>query len=505
MRTRWSLNDLPENLVPFQARWVETQLIWSSACMLNETDLLKACSFSIDSQAPGVESKTFFAERYGGSGIVQNGGGARCGFDGQYQVKGMGANPLVGVGTDRHHSNGALAEDYAIYESIWGEILAALLPYGAVRSLAVLRTDQYINIEFERNSRCARKALLVREPVIRPAHFERAPYFNPQPYIIDQIHHDYDRVGIAIGKLPYMLPEPCESYAGPGYHGTEKQCVDGMVELAIRQARQMAFCRTRLIMLTTSPSNIALDGRLLDFNGVFCLSPSDDIYDFEFKLKFNNLIGEPGVLLQGLQDLCLNLGKHLFTRAFSEALTRRVTQVFNHELNICCAMQQLKLTGIEVAFIKSEEGLSVLYRMAMLLARLISLFHARYGHFSGESMRQTLSIIVSDILCPVRRTASDLRDLMGLDQKLYAQVNQCRASLRDLINSGEVAINSIFELREQVEAHMDRKYGDRIELKKGHMLQEINKILSSPKSSTEVRVLLQQLTARKMASARDLF
>ncbi|MFJ4141961.1 hypothetical protein [Pseudomonas sp. NPDC089734] len=502
MQTQWSLSDLPENLVPFQARPIDTQLIWAGATLKDEVDLSSACSYAIDSTAPEVESKTFFAERYGGSGIVQNGGGARCGFDGRYQVKGIGANPLVGVGTDRHHSNGALAEDYAIYESIWGEILAVLLPYGAVHSLAVLRTDQYINIDFERNSRRVRKALLVREPVIRPAHFERAPYFKPQPQLIDHIHHDHERVGIAIGKLPYMLPEPSEPCVGLNYHGLEKKCAEGLIELARRQARQMAFCRTRMIMLTTSPSNVALDGRLLDFNGVFCLSPTDDPYDFEFKVKFNSLISEPETLLQGLQDLCLYLGKHLFDRSFSEDLKRHVTQVFNQELNVCCAMQQLSLAGITVTAIKNEEGFNALYRTAMLIARLISFYHARYGRDGGELMRQTLSALVADILCPTR---SGQAHGPGLDQKLHAQISACIAALRTTLGSGAVSIASPLERTEHIEAYIDRKYGVRTELQKRHMLQEISSILSTEDRGIDIRAALHHLTTRKIASARALF
>ncbi|CAM2932939.1 hypothetical protein SAMN04490207_5242 [Pseudomonas gessardii] len=505
MNTQWSLNDLPENLVPFQARPIDTQLIWAGGALEHEADLLTACSYSINSSAPETAAKTFFAERYGGRGIVQNGGGARCGFDGRYQVKGIGANPLVGVGTDRHHSNGALAEDYAVYESIWGEILAELLPYGAVRSLAVLRTEQFVDIDFERNSRRARKALLVREPVIRPAHFERAPYFKPQPHIIDQIYHDHERIGIVLGKLPYMLPQSSEPSPDVGMQGTERICAEGLIELARRQARQMAFCRTRLIMLTTSPSNISIDGRLLDFNGVYCLSPTDDPFDFEFKVKFNNLICEPGMLLQGLLDICLYLGKHLFDRTFSQNLQAHVSQVFNQELNVCSAMQQLSLVGINVTSIKNEAGFYALYRMAMLLARLISFYHARHGYDGGESMRQVLSAIVTSIVSPTPRGALDVPGLSKLDYKLQVQVSSCLAAFREVLSSQAVGIVSGLDQSEQVRTHIDKKYGIRVELQKKHMLQEINSILSSDQLGVDIRLALQQLTARKISCARDFF
>lgn len=112
-----SLAELNENLVPFTARQVTSKLIWRAEDSLNIEVLQKACSYIIDS-ASSSSHKIFHAERYGGSGIQRNGGGARCGFDGSYQIKGMGTNPLVGKGTDGRHSNGALGAIHAIYEAL---------------------------------------------------------------------------------------------------------------------------------------------------------------------------------------------------------------------------------------------------------------------------------------------------------------------------------------------------------------------------------------------------
>lgn len=167
-----SLAELNDNLVPFTARRITSSLIWCAENVRNTEVLLKACSYIID-PVSSASAKTFHAERYGGSGIQRNGGGARCGFDGNYQVKGMGANPLVGVGTDGRHSNGALGAIHAIYEALWGEVLAQILPYSAVRVQAVLLTNLYTDKAFDRSHGKSRRALLVRDPVVRPAHFER--------------------------------------------------------------------------------------------------------------------------------------------------------------------------------------------------------------------------------------------------------------------------------------------------------------------------------------------
>ncbi|HAI2223197.1 TPA: MchC protein, partial [Escherichia coli] len=95
MSHQCSLSELNENLVPFTARQIKSSLIWCAEDVRNPGELQNACSYIIDPDST-ASAKVFHAERYGGSGIQRNGGGARCGFDGNYQVKRIGSNPLVG-------------------------------------------------------------------------------------------------------------------------------------------------------------------------------------------------------------------------------------------------------------------------------------------------------------------------------------------------------------------------------------------------------------------------
>ncbi|MCG8157794.1 MchC protein [Brenneria goodwinii] len=369
------LADLTENLVPFEAHQVTSSLIWCGPDVNDGEALHNACSYLIGSIGSGT-SKIFQAERYGGSGIQRNGGGARCGFDGRYQVKGIGANPLVGQGSDWHHSNGALGASQAIYEALWGEVLAQVLPYGAVRAQAVLLTDNYTDIKFERSRGVSRRALLVREPTVRPAHFERAPYFRPQSQYSGQLMHDARRVRSAIRKLPASLPTPSEGFSEEAYHDPQHHCIEGLCELARRQAQQMAFCRTRFLMLTTSPSNIAMDGRLLDFNGLNCLFPSDHRYDFEYKLKLTQLMKEPAILQQGLSDLCLYLGKYLFDPEFTLYSRQQVGACFQQTFQEACYRGYLTLLGISADMLSPKETPEPLER---LVDSFIKLFGSRSG------------------------------------------------------------------------------------------------------------------------------
>ena len=182
MTKRTQLSNLQECFVNFETKKLEG----CSVVYLNETladgksskTILDAYSYVVMSDSipsRGQSSvKTFMAERYGGDGILSNGGGGRCGFDGVWQLKGLGPNQLVGKDVDAGHGDGNLSLDTAIYESIWSEIISATLPFGAIRTVAVLDTGR----SYEERGFATPRGLLVRQPVVRPAHFIRATYFE---------------------------------------------------------------------------------------------------------------------------------------------------------------------------------------------------------------------------------------------------------------------------------------------------------------------------------------
>lgn len=83
MSNNFNFNRLTDNLVPFTAHKVMSSLIWSASDVEDIQELQKNCSYIIDPNSSAATRK-FYAERYGGSGIQRNGGGARCGFNGYY-------------------------------------------------------------------------------------------------------------------------------------------------------------------------------------------------------------------------------------------------------------------------------------------------------------------------------------------------------------------------------------------------------------------------------------
>lgn len=407
-----SLADLKDNLVPFPASQVKTSLIWCAPDVNDKEALRSACSYLI---APGssAPARTFHAERYGGSGIQRNGGGARCGFDGHYQVKGIGANPLVGEGSDQCHSNGALSACQAIYEALWSEVLAETLPHGAVRTRAVLLIENDADTATEKIDNASRRALLVREPVIRPAHFERAPWFRPKPEFDTQLMHDAQRVKSVIRMLPASLPSPPAGFSDEAGRDLPLYCIEGLGELARRLARQMAFCRTHFLRLTTSPSNIAIDGRLMDFNGLSSLFPGDYRYDFSYQLRLKEFNKEPAVLQQGLSDLCLYLGKYLFDPAFTKTSRRQIQNTFQQTFQDACYRGYLDLLGLPTAILPLNALPAVLKQLVdsfiKLFDNLCQTFYC--PHPDEENLSPLERVVVALIRCGQGQTVKGSEDL----------------------------------------------------------------------------------------------
>lgn len=189
----------------------------------------------------------FKAERYGGRGIGDNGGGVRCGILGGYQVKGLGKNVLVGAGADVHHSYGGFKALYAVHEAIFSKVYRKIMPFGAADVYGVILTgpDAAYHSKLQRGW----GALLVREDVLRPAGFMRAPHYRQR---VAGMTSDVARVRRANKELL--------KYCG-GVGGY----IQFLGRFLANCANQFAFGRIARIMHgSLTPSNLCMDGRWLD-------------------------------------------------------------------------------------------------------------------------------------------------------------------------------------------------------------------------------------------------
>lgn len=131
----------PFNQLPVEMNKISgTNLLWrnrSANCNISDEEFLdnyswvvKNSSFAETSKSHSNVTKTMFAERYGGFGIGTNGGGARVVNVDNAQIKGVGANALVGDGALKSHSYGGLEIQGAIKEIIYSQLLNKISPVG---------------------------------------------------------------------------------------------------------------------------------------------------------------------------------------------------------------------------------------------------------------------------------------------------------------------------------------------------------------------------------------
>lgn len=189
-----------------------------------------------------------YAERYGGFGIGTNGGGARVVNVNNAQIKGVGANALAGGGALKSHSYGGLDIQGAVKEIIYSRLLSKISPVGVQTINGLIYLDDISALHNDNN---APSVLMVREPVARPGHLLPCTSFRLKPEYRMHMRSDYSRVlGIykSIGKQALLS----EFYA--------------LIQFFLDKcADQLSFFRmARISHNALGPSNICLDGRVLD-------------------------------------------------------------------------------------------------------------------------------------------------------------------------------------------------------------------------------------------------
>lgn len=225
-----------------------------------ETWLLDSFAFAIPltrdpEEAFAGEWRTFNADRYGGgNGGVSHGGSGRVGTLGAFQVKGIGATPLVGDIDNWSYSHGCLWLEEAIREAICGEIADQEFPCGAVPVIAIIDTG--LSYPFEDGRVGERRALLVRPLAFRPAHLERAALFSAGDGTRQEQLFDVKRVKDAVRV--FTSTDQMRNEIGI--------TVKDAKELVQNIARQIAFGQVhRLFHGGYFSSNLCINGELLDF------------------------------------------------------------------------------------------------------------------------------------------------------------------------------------------------------------------------------------------------
>ncbi|MGR5362964.1 protein adenylyltransferase SelO family protein [Vibrio mediterranei] len=265
-----------ESFVPFDTYKLKgTEVVWINKKLIQEyeigldenvikSELIENFSYVSKGYAKKNriitnDKKQFMADQYGSRHEICNGGSARCGLNGYFQIKGIGRNPLVATNMSESHSHGKLFIDEAISEAIWGETCHKYLPYGAIRTLAIIKTNVKHKFGYLDKTPDKHCALAIREVSVRPAHFERCTFFWPEESYKHLRDNDADRVRKAAPYFSKLL-----------LGGKEKVSLGNALDKMIdRLACQIAASRVKGIPHgSLTSSNVSVDGRFLDFGTI---------------------------------------------------------------------------------------------------------------------------------------------------------------------------------------------------------------------------------------------
>ena len=354
------LDFLPaSSFTAFEARKLaRASLVWRNN-KLPQTAWLERFAYAVPAAHDGdgdhlPASKTFLAERYGGDGIVNNGGGVRCGYADGLQVKGIGQNPLAGGRPDFWYSHGGATLEEAIREAAWGEVCHAALPYGGVRVHAIIASGKQVPFDGEQGKCTVAGALIVRDAALRPAHFMRAALYRPDPAVAARQVGDVERTRAAIARLAPALhamtagaPPPPPTSPLYALHLNA-----GLQEMARRFAVQLAAARIKKIIHGAfSCSNIGLDGRLLDYGTITTVA---DYRRIIVARGQPDMLGEHAKLLLTLKETAFYCNKFLPEAVRAAVLTGDdLGDHFLHIFHQRIRIEMLKLSGLPEAAVQA--------------------------------------------------------------------------------------------------------------------------------------------------------
>lgn len=312
-------------------------------------------------------SRTQYGERYGGDGLGHNGGGVRCGLIGTIQIKGVGQNPLVGRHADFwHHYGGARLEE-AVREAVWGEICNAVLPCGGVRVLGIVLTGTHVTYQdASSNERKTKRALVFRQPALRPAHYLRAIDYQP----IDTMANEASDVTRTINAVQQIDAGFRRAFGSPGTKAGDDYVLEALFEMADRFASQLAASRAkRVVHNLLNGSNICLDGRWIDF----CRTSTTSDYGKVIMTRgMPAMLSQHVMLHSTLQDLCFYIAKYrLKPSALPARLPERVLERYLATLSIRLELEFLKLTGIPEHELKRIDP-AMLTRLSRAMKSIVS-------------------------------------------------------------------------------------------------------------------------------------
>ncbi|WP_217430919.1 hypothetical protein, partial [Sphingomonas bacterium] len=203
----------------------------------------------------GETAAPLCCDSYGAPNGSVHGGSGRVGGRDGLQAKGIGRTPLAAVRADDFHSNGCLWLEEALRETVFSEIVANEFPFGGVPVIALIDTGE--QLYWPDGQRAPFRAIMVRPEVIRLAHFQRSVFFGTAGFRGSDQELDAIRTRDVWRWFDHADDQPRNNLRLT------------MTEVFRRIGIQYGYAHvSRLWPGPFYSSNVAIDGRLLDFGSM---------------------------------------------------------------------------------------------------------------------------------------------------------------------------------------------------------------------------------------------
>ncbi|WP_237716280.1 hypothetical protein [Catenovulum agarivorans] len=332
----------------------------------------------IDCQFDENKSIELLGEHYGGQGIGSNGGGVRCGNLGDYQIKGIGTNLLVGKNAPKDHAYGGLDLAGAIVETIYTNAINKALPVGAVEVEGVIYTGGNTGFTSRGKNASVPGALLVRKPCIRPAHFVQAHNFQPTDAYKQQYYSDVYRTKTV-------------NHALKAHFENDIDYIKFLGKFLSNCANQFAFARVLGIAHgTVSPSNISFDGKWLDVPQASFVGGG---------LNYNSqipLYQEPGLVLGIIDELTYTYSKFNKTGLNAQPLVNyyqsQLDAYYSHYLAVYLGLP----LDIDKAEIKADWAILVEF-ISLFIVKKTVIYEPKYARQCQAPMHRLILLLFKSL------------------------------------------------------------------------------------------------------------
>lgn len=331
--------------------------------------ILQSCAYAVAEPEVRDGTITGFADRYGGQGIGHNGGSGRAVVLNGYHVKGVGRTPLIGVQTNASHASGGAYLEECVRETIFSELVAAEFPGGSVPTLAIIDTGRVQKWNTPDGVLVERRCLLVRPALLRPAHFERAPKYlsgyAKEGYLDDlRVRRAFDRAA--------------SMWTADGVYNAFRA-------FGVAWAEQLAYAFVhRLPHGGDTTSNIALDGRLLDFGAMTAVPSLGRISTIVNSLPTGEAWRE---LTRTLRLQSMFLARHVVPHAASNESVQSMVTLALQQYEHTILREMLRLAGLSRKQAEQLLAGDDVQKLSILLGRMLT--HYRREHlavFNGMPM-----------------------------------------------------------------------------------------------------------------------